>query len=126
MPPSVLLRAYQELLRQSRWLLGVVLGDPRLAESSHRVRPGGKRIPLEEAILEQLPQSADDWERAIATGLAEFDDSTCELVARWLRDARAEGGVGSEAVQRRVLDEAITAYGEKVRETEDDDGAGGG
>lgn len=115
MPPSVLLRAHQEVLRQSRWLLGVVLGDPRLAESSHRVRPADKRAPLEAAILAELPESADDWERGIATSLAEFHDSTCELVARWLRDARAEGRIVTEAMQRRILDEALGAYGDTLR-----------
>jgi hypothetical protein len=34
---------------------------------------------------------ADDWKWAAAVSLAELGDSTCELVTRWLGDARAEG-----------------------------------
>ena len=91
LPPSVLLRAYQELLRQARYLLGVVTSDAQLADKDLRIRPEDQRAPLVAAILAELPAAADDFDRAVAAGLAEFGDDTCEIVTGWLRQARAEG-----------------------------------
>lgn len=140
MPPSVLLRAHEELLRQSRWLLGVVLGDPRLAQTTLRRRPEDERAALAAALNAELPASADDFDRGVAASLAEWAaDDSAQIVTAWLRQARAEGAAGSEAVQRRVLDEAVghaldeaqAAYGESLRQSRDarkagdDDGQAG-
>lgn len=90
LPHGDLLRAHRELLRHSRLLLGIVLGDLQLADRDLRVRPEAGRAPLVAALHAELPASAGDWDRAVAAGLAVFADSTAEVVTRWLRQARAE------------------------------------
>lgn len=89
-------------------------GEPRLAGKDLRVRPEDERAPLVAALLGELPRTAEEWEKAVAASLAEYDDSTCELVTSWLRQARADGAAGTEVVHRRILDEAIARYGESV------------
>lgn len=64
-------------------------------------------------MLAELPGVPSATDRDLAARLAALPHGEAAGVARWLRQVREAAGA-SETVQRRVLDEAITAYGESL------------
>lgn len=75
--------------------------------TDHSNASDGDRAALEAEILGELPGKPAAADRALAAGLAsgQYDAG----VLAWLRQVREAAGA-SEAAQRRVLDEAISAY----------------